>query len=353
LMQEWQKQLADTLALERPDPKPMAFDPTGFRRIPDRHQPIYNLWHYFAEPAGAGRLLVYEDELRKIFPEGTAVELLGDDFGFTEGPVWHPDGYLLFSDIPRNTIYRWTEKEGFSVYRNPSGNSNGLAVDATGNLLSANHGTRNLTRTDKRGRTEVLADRYRGQRLNSPNDLALHSKGWLYFTDPPWGLGNGPDKWDHHPDKELTFNGVYLLREGELILLDSTLYRPNGIALSPDERYLYVGNNQFQARTRTLNIDRTRKSWIRYTLNRKGEIKKREEFLTPRVPYLVGNPDGMKVDKEGNLYCTGPGGLLLFSPEATYLGTLMLPQIPTNCTFGADGYLYITARKAVYRVKLP
>ncbi|MFK7924598.1 MAG: sulfatase-like hydrolase/transferase [Bacteroidia bacterium] len=340
----------DTLSLDNPHPADPTFDPTGFRRKADRHQPIYNLWHYFAEPAGAGRLLVYEEEMMEIFPAGTQVEMMADTFGFTEGPVWHPDGYLLFSDIPRNTIYRWDADAGFSPYLQPSGNSNGLAIDAKGNLIAVQHGERQVVRLG--AKPKVLADKYKGNRLNSPNDLTIHSNGNLYFTDPPWGLGNGPDKWDFHPDKETPFNGVYLLKGKKLILLDSTLYRPNGIVLSPDEQYLYVGNNQFRERSRTLNIDRTRKAWYRYPVLEDGSLGEREEFLKPPNPYLVGNPDGMKMDKQGYFYCTGPGGLLVFNPNGKYLGTLMLPQIPTNVAWGGDGYLYITAREAVYRVKL-
>ncbi|MEL7531738.1 MAG: sulfatase-like hydrolase/transferase [Bacteroidota bacterium] len=340
----------DTLKLENPTPANPSFDPTGFRRKADRHQPIYNLWHYFAEPAGAGKLLIYEEEMLEIFPPETQVEMLGDTFGFTEGPVWHPEGYLLFSDIPRNTIYRWDTEAGFSQYLKPSGHSNGLAIGAQGNLIAVQHGGRQIVRLGEK--EKVLADKYKGKQLNSPNDLAIHSNGNIYFTDPPWGLGNGPDKWDYHPDKELSFNGVYLLKGKKLILLDSALYRPNGIALSPDERFLYVGNNQFKERTRTLNIDRTNKSWFRYLIEEDGTLGERMEFLKPPNPYLVGNPDGMKIDSKGYFYCTGPGGLLLFNPTGKYLGTLMLPQIPTNVAFGADDYLYITARQAVYRVKL-
>ena len=173
----------------------------------------------------------------EVVSRSAVAEKIGVDFQFTEGPVWHPDGTLLFSDIPANTIYRWNGKK-YLEFRKPSSRSNGLLVDPDGSVVACEHDSRSVTRYTEEGELTVLADRYQGKRLNSPNDLCQDSNGTIYFTDPPWGL---PLR-NADPDKELPFNGVYRIHLGQVIMIDSALSWPNGIALSPDERYLYVAN---------------------------------------------------------------------------------------------------------------
>lgn len=357
LLKEWQQQTGDTLRLFADKKKEMNYDLRDFVRMPDRHQPESVLRQYFSTEAGVAKLLKGHADLDQLIAPGTEVELLADTFTFTEGPVWMPEGALLFSDIPRNKIYRWQPEKGFSVFRESSHGANGLTLDREGRLLTCEHTSRRVTRTEKNGSLTVLADKYGKKRLNSPNDLVVHTSGAVFFTDPPWGLGDGPKKYDDHPDKELPFNGVFRLRVGKLEAIDEELYRPNGIALSPDEKYLYVADNDF----RTLGMGQTnrgRKRWYRYELDAAGNVLKREDYLPTDGrtinPYSAGNPDGMKVDMQGNLYVTGPAGLSMYTAAGTYLGTLLLPEIPTNCAWGdADGKtLYITARQELYRVRM-
>ena len=357
LLRDWQQETGDTLSLFAENKTEMAYDLRDHVRMPDRHQPESILRKYFATEAGAARLLRGHADLDALLAPGTQVEMLADTFGFTEGPVWMPDGALLFTDIPRSKIYRWKEGADFSVFRENSHGANGLTLDREGRLLACEHISRRVTRTEKDGSITVLADRYQKKRLSSPNDLVVHTSGAVFFTDPPWGLSEGPKKHDEHPDKELPFNGVFRLREGKLEVIDEQLYRPNGIAFSPDEKYLYVAENDFRA-LGMAQRNRGRKAWFRYELDAAGNVLKREDYL-PDVwktfnQYSPGNPDGMKVDVQGNLYVTGPAGLSIYTAVGQYLGTLMLPQIPTNCAWGdTDGKtLYITARQGLYRVRM-
>jgi gluconolactonase len=293
------------------------------------------------------------------------LELVATGFVFTEGPVYRPDGLLLFSDIPANAIYKWSPQMGASVYRRPAGydgppapegayiGPNGLTLDREGRLVICEHGNRRVTRLEKDGSITVLADRYQGKRLNSPNDAVYKSDGGLYFTDPPYGL----PKQDEDPAKELKFNGVYRLNpDGTLLLLTSELSRPNGLAFSPDEKVLYVANS-----------DPARKIWMRYEVKADGTLGAGSVFFDATSRQEDGLPDGMKVDTNGNLYCTGPGGIWVFSPQGKHLGTIHPPQTPSNLAWGkyanthaqsplAKGEkadtLYITARTAIYRVRL-
>lgn len=293
------------------------------------------------------------------------VELVATGFQFTEGPVYSPDGTLYFSDIPANAIYKWAPQLGASIYRRPSGydgppapegsfvGSNGLTLDKQGRLIICEHGNRRLTRLEKDGKLTVLADRYQGKRLNSPNDVVVKSDGSIYFTDPPYGLA----KQDEDPAKELKFNGVYRLGpDGSLTLLTTELTRPNGLAFSPDEKYLYVANS-----------DAARKIWMRYDVKPDGTLGSGSVFYDATSNKEEGAPDGMKVDVKGNLFCTGPGGIWVLSPEGKHLGTIRVPQVPANLAWGkyanthfeapltqgdkADT-LYITARTGLYRIRL-
>ncbi len=288
--------------------------------------------------------------IEEIVPPGCEIERIATGFLFTEGPVWTPDGALLFSDIPANRIYRWTEAGGVTVHREKSGwegdadppvqlGSNGLTLDREARVCVCEHGNRRVTRIEPDGSLRVLADRWEGRRLNSPNDLAFHSGGTLYFTDPPYGLRGR----DQDPAKELAFNGIFSLRDGELRLLHTGLSKPNGLAFSPGEKLLYVANS-----------DPQRRIWMRFGVRPDGALEEGEVFFDATANREPGNPDGLKVDQAGNLYCTGPGGIWIFTPEGRHLGTLQFPEVPANCHWGGEDArtLYVTARTSVYRVRL-
>jgi gluconolactonase len=290
--------------------------------------------------------------LDQIVPAGAKVEKLAGGLKFTEGPIWMPEGYLLFSDIPANVIMKWTPGGGApAVFLKPSGfngtgapegafiGSNGLTLDKERRLLICQHGNGRLVRREKDGKLTVLAAKWEGKRLNSPNDVVVKSDGSIYFTDPPYGF----PKEDDDPKKELKFNGVYRLAGGKLQLLYKDLSRPNGIALSPDEKTLYVGNS-----------DDKKKVWMKFDVQPDGGIANGKLFYDVTSQTADGNPDGMKVDTKGNLYCTGPGGIWIFSPDGTHLGNIDPPETPANLAWGDADFktLYITARTGLYRIKL-
>ena len=286
-----------------------------------------------------------------IVPASAKIEELAGGFTFTEGPVWIKEGYLLFSDIPPNVIRKWTPDGQVSVFREKSGyegtdapegafiGSNGLTLDSEGRLIICEHGNGRVTRLEKDGTLTVLADNYEGKRLNSPNDAVYNSDGALYFTDPPYGFV----KEDEDPKKELDFNGVYRLKDGKLRLLYKDLPRPNGLAFSPDEKYLYVAQS-----------DPATKIWMRFEVTADGGLANGAVFYDVTAETAEGAPDGMKVDQEGNLYCTGPGGVWVFSADGKHLGSIEPPEVPANCHWGdADGKtLYMTARTGLYRIRL-
>ena len=295
-------------------------------------------------------LRVLDPAVHRIAPASAAIERIATGFGFTEGPVWTRDGDLLFSDIPNNTIFRW-RPSGIEVFRRPSGfdgfdapkgaliGANGLTLDHAGRPCVCEHGNRRVTRIEKDGTAVVLASHFQGKRLNSPNDLVWHSSGDLYFTDPPYGLAG----LDGDPKKELDFNGVFRLRGSELTLLHRDLTRPNGLAFSPDERVFYVANS-----------DRANKIWLRFDVLADGTAANPSVFADVTNEPGDGVPDGMKVDVEGNLYCTGAGGVWIFTKVGKPLGVIAFPEIPANLHWGgADAQtLYVTARTSVYRVRL-
>ncbi len=259
------------------------------------------------------------------------IEKLAGGFQFTEGPVWVSDGYLLFSDIPANSIYKWTPGEETEIFRKPSGHANGLSLDCEGRLLACEHDGR-VSRTEKDGSIVSLAEHFDGKRLNSPNDIAVKSDGSIYFTDPPYGLP------EQKVGKELTFNGVFRLDSGILKLLDDSFERPNGIAFSPDERVLYV--------------DDSARGHIRaFDVGSDGLLENGRIFAELRNPSEEGVPDGMKVDVEGNVFCTGPGGIWVLEPSGELLGVLRFPEIPANLAWGAPDRktMYVTARTGLYR----
>ncbi len=311
----------------------------------------------WAEPK-QGRFEEKSAAFRRIVPEGAAIERLATGFRFTEGAVWvQSEGRLLFSDIPANKIYQWDaacarlfaagQQAMPSVFRDPSGNSNGLTLDRQGCLIACEHGNRRVSRTEKDGRITVLADRYDGKRLNSPNDVIVKSDGSLYFTDPPYGLPKGTE------GKELAFQGVYRLSpDGKaLALLADDFDRPNGLAFSPDEKTLYVADSSSRKHIRAFDVQAD------------GGIANGRLFADLKSDE-PGAPDGMKVDVEGNIYATGPGGVWVFDPAGGLLGRIVPPEVPANCAWGdaarpPDGLadadwksLYITARTSLYRVRL-
>lgn len=289
--------------------------------------------------------------LDAIIPPVPIVEKVAGGFGFTEGPVWVRDGFLLFSDIPNNVILKWQPSGGISEFLKPSGynasdtapgshcGSNGLTLDRQARLIICEHGNRRLTRLEKDNTRIVLADNYQGRRLSSPNDVVCKSDGALYFTDPPYGL---PQR-DKDPQKELPFNGLYRLYEGRLQLLYENMSRPNGLAFSPDEKLLFVSNS-----------NPSRKIWMRFEVTQDGTLSQGEVFHDATQTSTEGLPDGLKVDRLGNLYCTGPGGIWVFSAGGEHLGMIELPEVPANCAWGdEDGRtLYITARTGLYRIRL-
>jgi gluconolactonase len=279
-----------------------------------------------------------------IVPPDARLERVAGGFEFTEGPVWTRDGALLFSSPNTNVVYRWRPGGPVTVFRPKSGytgfdigryaqpGSNGLTFDPEGRLVLCQHGNRRVLRVNPHGDTTVLADRYEGKRLNSPNDLVFRSDGTLFFTDPPFGL---PDP----GESELGFSGVYRVRAGAVSLVTDELEGPNGIALSPDGRYLYVGN-----------WDLERKIVVRIDLS---------DGTSSVLADLTDEPgddaiDGIKVDEAGNLYVCGPGGIWLLSPRGERLGLLRLPEPPHNLAWGEEDActLYVTASTSVYRVRL-
>jgi gluconolactonase len=292
-----------------------------------------------------------ESEVDAIVPPNPQLERVAGGFPFTEGPVWSREGYLLFSSPDLNTIFRWTPDGQVDVYRPKSGytgtnigeyhqpGSNGLTFDREGRLTICEHGNRRVTRLEKRGNLTVLADRYEGKRLNSPNDLVYRSDGALYFTDPPFGL---PKVFDD-PRKELSFSGVFMVKDGKVILVSRELDGPNGLAFSPDEKYLYVGN-----------WDMSKKILMRYPVRPDGLLEKGEVFFDMTAAPGEDALDGMKIDRAGNLYVTGPGGVWILSADGKHLGTIKGPEQPHNLAWGDDDgkTLYIAALTSIYRIRL-
>lgn len=290
----------------------------------------------------------------KLVPKDAKLEILAKGFKWTEGPCWiKKDGFLVFSDIPNNVINKWKEGADVSKFIFPAGytgkeprdgepGTNGLMLDADGNLVCCEHGDRRVTRVDlKTMKKTVLADKFEGKRFNSPNDLCYHSNGDLYFTDPPYGLVKN---WDD-PARELDFCGVYLLRKGgKLELLTKEMTRPNGIVLSPDEKTLYVANS-----------DPKIAIWKAFPVKSDGTLGEGKVFFdsTMWVGKKKGLPDGLKVDVAGNLFATGPGGVLVFAPDGTHLGTIATGVPTANCAFGDDGMtLYVTANDQICKIRL-
>lgn len=281
----------------------------------------------------------HDSSIKQIIPEKPSLEQIATGFGFTEGPVWCDD-YLLFSDIPRNRIICWrmySDGPEVTTYRRPSGNSNGLTLDRSGRLIVCESGTRRVTRTEVGGSVSVLAERYKGKRINSPNDVVVRSDGGIYFTDPFTLFSFGKPV----PPQELSFNGVFRIApDGELVLLVDDFQMPNGLCFSPDESILYVND--------------TRQRHIKaFDVSPDGSINNGRVLIEMQTPEH-GAPDGMKVDQHGNVYCTGPGGIWIIEPGGKCLGRIIMSEMPANFAWGDSDWktLYITARTSIYRLRL-
>ena len=304
---------------------------------------------FYSEYGGGEPVPFTHEGLDDVIGADATLERLANGFTFTEGPAWHPDGYLLFSDPNENRIYRWSENDGVSVHRTKSGyagadigeysqpGSNGLALDAQGRLTIAEHGRRRIVRIEPKGQVTVLADRFEGKRLNSPNDLVYKSDGALYFTDPPFGL---PKVFDD-ARKELPYSGVFRWKDGQVELMAKELTGPNGIAFSPDERFLYV-----------TNWDEKRKVIRRYPVQDDGRLGEGEDFFSMQDAPEAEALDGLKVDEAGRLFASGPGGVWVISPAGELLGRLRGPELPANLAWGpGKRSLYLTARTGLYRLR--
>ena len=288
----------------------------------------------------------------ELVPKDAQLEELADDFTFTEGPIWRPSGVLWFSDVVGNVVRQYSPSDGkVTEILNPGGydgkgnlpaggynGPNGMTADKDGSVLLCQHGYRRIVRIDKDLKITTVVDRYEGKRLNSPNDVVFRSDGAFYFTDPPYGLPKGDDD----PAKELKFNAVFRMGNGKLQPVIKDLSRPNGIAFSPDQKTLYIGNS-----------DEKNRIWMAYDVADDGTVSNARLFADVTQEKDAGVPDGMKVDEKGNLWASGPGGIWVFSPAGKHLGTIKMPQIPANCNWGDDWKsLYITARTGLYRIKL-
>jgi len=271
---------------------------------------------------------------QSVVAGGSTPEAVTKGYQFTEGPYWHPDGYLLFSDIPSNTIYKWTPgSEEAQAFVKPSGHSNGIASDHQGNLIIAQHDGM-VSKINSEQKVVVLASSYEGKRLNSPNDLTVSEEGIIYFTDPPFGVSED--------DQELTFSGVYMLNpEGRLTLLYDGFSRPNGIELSPDESKLYVNDSESG---QILVFDR----------KEDGLVGSPMDFASVGEGTESGAADGLTVDQQGRVYSTGPKGVYVFSPEGKQLQIIDLPARVTNMGWGGESnkMLYFTTPSTIYRLNM-
>jgi gluconolactonase len=308
-------------------------------------------------PKTLGRIERLDPGLDALLPSDAKIEILASGFTWSEGPLWIAgegpgEGHLLFTDIPRNSIFRWHPSAGISLFMCPSGytgvtfyglepGANGLALDRQGNLIMCEHGDRRVSVLTKQGGKRTLADNYQGGRLNSPNDLIAHSSGAIYFTDPPYGL---PER-EKDARRELDFFGVYRLRtNGTLDLLTKELARPNGIAFSPDEKLLYVAQS-----------DPTNAIWMAFPVRDDGLLEQGRVLFSAQadIGKMPGLPDGLDVDQQGNLWASGPGGIYVISPAGKLLGRIITEQATSNCCLGgpAGDELFITADSYLCRVK--
>ncbi len=303
-----------------------------------------------------GKITVYDSTVTTIIDSQAKIEQLAEGYGWSEGPLWLPaQQALLFNDVPGNTMYRWSKQTGAEVFLQPAGlaepdsagifrepGANGIAAEDAENVLVADHGLRAVVRLHLASKKKtILSDRYQGKRFNSPNDLVRRSDGVIFFTDPPYGLKD----LNQSPAKEQPHNGVYRRDiDGSVVLLDDSLSFPNGIALSPDQKNLYVANS-----------DPQKPIWMRYLLDEAGNVVEKSVFADASDLAAAGDkglPDGLKVAKTGEIFATGPGGVLIFSTEGKRLGRIETGTAIANCAFGDDGsVLYMTSHQMLTRVR--
>jgi gluconolactonase len=298
---------------------------------------------------GIGSIVRLDPALDSLISKDAVLEKVGSGFQFTEGPLWRPDGVLWFSDVTGNVVRSITpdgqvkvliEKAGGDTGAPPGSfiGPNAMIADKDGYVLLCQHANRRIVRLDRDLKQTVYLDKFEGKKFNSPNDLVYKSDGALYFTDPPYGLL----KQDDDPAKELKFNGVFRYANGKVTAVIKDLTRPNGIAFSPDEKYLYISNS-----------DEKHKVWMKYDVNADGSVSNGKLFADATAETEGGLPDGMKVDSLGNIYGSGPGGTWIFSPDGKHLGTIKPGETAANCAWAGDGKtLYITASTGVYRIRL-
>lgn len=313
----------------------------------------------FAQNIKTGtRIIVNDPLIHQVIPKDAEVEILAEGFEWSEGPLWlATENKLVFSDIPNNTIFEWTEKGGKKLYLKPAGytgkvkrggetGSNGLLLNPEGELILCQHGDRRVAKMNgsikiPKAEFTSLTDNYNGKKLNSPNDAVFYKNGDLYFTDPPYGLEFNMND----PAKELDFQGVYKVdKKGKTVLLTKEISRPNGIAFSPDWKKLYVASS-----------DPQKAIWMVYEISEGGLLTNGKVFFnaTSLTKDFKGLPDGMKVHRNGWIFATGPGGVLIFTPEGKHLGTIFTGEATSNCAFNDDfSVLYITADNYLLRVKL-
>ena len=307
-----------------------------------------------------GRIERLAPEINKLIPADAKLEVLAQGFDWSEGPVWVPakkGGYLLFSDVPRNIIYKWKPGEEAKIYLKPSGytgsvprgaelGSNGLLLDDQGKLVICQHGDRRIARMTApldrpQSKFQTIVDRFQNKRFNSPNDLVFHKDGDLYFTDPPYGM---PKKFKD-PNREIDFQGVFrVAKNGKVSVVTKKMTRPNGIAFSPDYKTLYVAQS-----------DPSAALWRAFDVQPDGSTTNSRVLFdaTSLAKSRRGLPDGFKVDQNGNLFASGPGGVLVISPKGKHLGTILTGQATSNCCFGEDGKtLFITADMYIFRIRL-
>ena len=306
-----------------------------------------------------GSIEKLDPSLSDIISDGAKIEVLGEGYTWSEGPVWvASENMLLFSDVPENKIYKWTEDKGVELYLTPSGftgtnypstepGSNGLTLDREGRLVLCQHGDRRVARLDASydkpsAMFVTLADKYNGKKLNSPNDVAFRSNGDFFFTDPPYGL---PGREVDSVYKEQPFNGVYKVSaDGTVTLLVDSVSRPNGIAFSPDEKTLIVANS-----------DPAKAAWYAFDISEKDSLTNARILFdaTEQTKSSKGLPDGLKIDKKGNIFASGPGGIWIFNSSGKPMGKISLPEATANCALADDDKtLYITSDSYLLRIKL-
>ena len=333
---------------------PLADIPDNYIWIRSATLDFHKTYEIHKDWKDVGKVVVSQPQLNNIIDPNEKIEKLAEGFQFIEGPVWHPNGYLLFSDPNANVIYKYSPiTKNVEVYITKSGytgtnigkihqpGSNGLTLDNNGQLYVCQHGNRQVIKHERKGPITVIANKHNGKRLNSPNDLVFKSDGTLYFTDPPYGLEKAYDD----SKKETSYQGVYRVKKGKVELLSDTVGGPNGIAFSPDENFLYISNWDIR------DVMNSKKLY-RFPVNKDGTLGKMELFYEMNQTNEAEALDGIKVDLQGNVYVSAPGGVWILSSEGTLLGKIVGPERPANMAWGDVGKtLYLAAHTGLYKIR--